>query len=443
MPHIDRRALAIGALGVALTANAAAQTQPAAFPDADATDPVRLGWMQGTQPPADKRIAFEDGSYFQFPRTRWSFSNWRNFIRSVSVTRGSGPVSRLPVVLRNDLDAVGFTPLSASAPMTWRQSLDANYTDAILVLHRGRVAYERYFGVTTPETQHVAFSATKSFVGLIGQILIAEGKLDSSQSVASLVPELAQSGFADATVQQVADMTTAIRFDENYTAPQSEIRRYSEAGRFRPRPENYKGPEGYYAFAATVAKDGVHGERFTYRTINTDVLAWMIARVEGKPFQQVLADRIWSRLGMEADAAITIDGVGTPFAGGGLMARLRDMARFGETMRLGGIVNGRRAFPAGAVAEIAAGGDTSKFPTTTYPALRGASYRAQWWVTHNAHSAYMARGVHGQGIYIDPRAEMVIARFGSHPIAGNAANDPITLPAYQAMAEALMLGKRA
>jgi CubicO group peptidase (beta-lactamase class C family) len=73
--------------------------------------------------------------------------------------------------------------------------------------------------------------------------------------------------------------------------------------------------------------------------------------------------------------------------------------------------------------------------------LPGASYRAQWWITHDPHGVYMARGIHGQGIYIDPTAEMVIARFASHPIAGNVANDPITLPAYQAMAAALM-GKR-
>jgi CubicO group peptidase (beta-lactamase class C family) len=61
-------------------------------------------------------------------------------------------------------------------------------------------------------------------------------------------------------------------------------------------------------------------------------------------------------------------------------------------------------------------------------------------LTHNAHGAYMARGVHGQGIYIDPKAEMVIARYASHPAAGNAANDPVTLPAYMALAKDLMAG---
>ena len=65
-----------------------------------------------------------------------------------------------------------------------------------------------------------------------------------------------------------------------------------------------------------------------------------------------------------------------------------------------------------------------------------------WWVTHNEHGAYMARGIHGQAIYIDPKAEMVIARFGSHPMAANGFNDPTSLPAYHALAKYLMANPR-
>ena len=96
--------------------------------------------------------------------------------------------------------------------------------------------------------------------------------------------------------------------------------------------------------------------------------------------------------------------------------------------------------PSSVVEDIARGGDPEKFKPAGYTTLPGASYRNQWWVTHNEHGAYMARGVHGQGIYIDPKAEMVIARYASHPMAGNAANDPVTLPAYMALAKALMAG---
>ena len=70
------------------------------------------------------------------------------------------------------------------------------------------------------------------------------------------------------------------------------------------------------------------------------------------------------------------------------------------------------------------------------PNLPGWSYRYQWWVSHDPHGVFMARGVHGQAIYVDPKAEMVIARFASHPLAGNVLLDPTSLPAYRAVATA-------
>jgi CubicO group peptidase (beta-lactamase class C family) len=94
--------------------------------------------------------------------------------------------------------------------------------------------------------------------------------------------------------------------------------------------------------------------------------------------------------------------------------------------------------PESVVDDIANGGDPKKFAPAGYLTLPGWSYRNQWWVSHNSHGAYMARGIHGQSIYIDPRAEMVIARYASHPAAGNVNNDPVTLPAFARLAELLM-----
>jgi CubicO group peptidase (beta-lactamase class C family) len=107
-------------------------------------------------------------------------------------------------------------------------------------------------------------------------------------------------------------------------------------------------------------------------------------------------------------------------------------------MRSRGHFNGRRIIPEAVVDSIAHGGDPTKFAPAGYTTLPGWSYRHQWWVSHNSHGAYMARGIHGQSIYIDPRAEMVIARYASHPAAGNVNNDPVTLPAFARLAETLM-----
>ena len=130
---------------------------------------------------------------------------------------------------------------------------------------------------------------------------------------------------------------------------------------------------------------------------------------------ELLSERIWSRMGAEQDGYMTVDGKGTPFAGGGLSAGLRDLGRVGQMMLDGGVINGTRLFPARVVGSVRQGGDRDAFARAGYATIPGGSYRSMWWVLHNAHGAYAARGVHGQTIYVDPTAEMVIVRLASHP----------------------------
>jgi CubicO group peptidase (beta-lactamase class C family) len=101
-----------------------------------------------------------------------------------------------------------------------------------------------------------------------------------------------------------------------------------------------------------------------------------------------------------------------------------------------GEINGERLFPAEVVEVIAEGGDPSKF--SGFPTIPNGSYTSQWWVFHNKHSAFAARGVHGQTIYVDPTADMVLVRLASFPRAQNGFIDPTSLPAYPAVAEYLM-----
>ncbi len=430
--------LAAGLAALAVSAGAADAT----YPDAAASDPATLGWMTGSPPPPDRTLRFDDGSYFRFPAMRWSVSNFRQLMPTVNVSRGLGAPSALPQALRKDIDTLSFTPLDAKTPMTWDASLAATYTDGILVLHRGRVVYERYFGVLKDDGQHGAMSVTKSVVGTLGAMLAAEGTLDANKPVADYVPELATSAFGNATVRQVLDMTTGLKFSEDYADPKAEVWAHAQAGNPLPKPKDYTGPRSYYEFLQTVQPEGRHGEGFGYKTVNSDVLGWVIARATGRTVAQLLSERIWRHLGAEQDAYFTVDSIGTPFAGGGLNTGLRDLARFGEMLRNDGRVKGRQIVPKAAVEDIRRGGDKAAFVKGGYPLLQGWSYRNMWWVTHNDHGAYMARGVHGQRIYIDPKAEMVIVRYASHPVAGNAANDPVTLPAFEALGRHLLAQRR-
>jgi hypothetical protein len=321
--------------------------------------------------------------------------------------------------------------------MTWAESLAVNHTDGIVVLHRGRIVYERYFGALRPELQHITFSVTKSFVGLMGAVLVHEDVLDAQSLVRSHLPELADSAFGNATLRQLLDMTTGLDYSENYADPAAQIHEHARAGGFLPRAPGYQGADSFYDFLKTVRPLGEHGRAFAYKTVNTDTLGWVIRRATGLHLAELISQRLWQPLGCEQEAFFAIDSHGTDFAGGGLNTTLRDLARLGEMMRLRGHFNGQQIVPEAVVDDIAAGADPTHFAQAGYALLPGWSYRNMWWVTHNAHRAFAARGVHGQLIHVDPVAEMVIARYASHPQAANVHLDPTSLPAWAALGEHL------
>jgi CubicO group peptidase (beta-lactamase class C family) len=437
--HLYRKLMGRLAMTVALGAGsivmAAAQTAPT-FPSAADSDPGRLGVMRGFPPQNDRVVRFGDGSASRFPGSRWAFSNIRQLGPTAAVWRGDGPVVPLPQA-PTELGAVAFTTLDGRS-MTFDEALAGTYADGILVLHRGRIVHERYFGALEAHKPHIGMSLTKSFVGTLAAILVAEGKLDAAAPVTRYIPELAGTAYGDATVRQVMDMLIGVAYSENYADPNAEIWMYARAGGMVPVPPGYQGPRTFYDFLTSLKKEGEHGQAFAYKTVNTEVLAWIIRRVSGQSLADLMSRTIWSKLGAEADAYFMVDSIGTESGGGGLNTTLRDLARFGEMMRNRGRFNGQQIVPAAVVEDIERGADKTQFAKAGYATLPGWSYRNMWWVSHNEHGAYMARGIHGQSIYIDPKAEMVIVRYASHPIAANAANDPITLPAYMAVANTLI-----
>ncbi len=394
--------------------------------DAIASDPVTMGWMQGFPPPPERQVLLRNADHWRFPQTRWAFSHYREILPTARVAgRHTAPIPR---AIDPALGGLTFTPQGRDTPITLDQALRETYADGVLIVHQGKVVYEGWYGVTGPETRHIAFSVTKSFLGTLAAMLVAEGRLDPAAPVASYVPELAQSGFADATVAQVMDMTTAIDFSEEYADPHSGIGGYSRAGGFVPTGPDYAGPRDLWSFLTTIGAAGAHGQAFTYRTCNTDVLNWIVTRVTGQSFTANLAQRLWQPLGL-GDADMLVDPAGTPFAGGGLCLRLEDLARFGEALRL----DGQGVIQPEAVAAIRRGGRPDQFETARYPALPGWSYGTQWWHSHGADGGFAARGIHGQALWIAPQAELTIARFASHPVATNAGNDPISVPLWQAL----------
>ena len=405
---------------------------------ASESDPNYLGWMVGFPPPADKIVGQPDSNYFSFPKMRWTVCHFRELLPTKQVSRGLGAPVPLVRALDPTIDDVTFTPSGGGKLMTWEQSLAVNYTDGILIMHEGRVVYERYFGCLNESGKHGVMSMTKSLTGLLAEILVVEGDLDDNALVSSIVPELADGAFGSATVRQVMDMTTALVYSEDYSDPEADVWIYNRAANPLPKPADYDGPRSYYEYLQTVRQAGPHGKAFAYKTINTDALGWIISRVSSKSVTELLSERIWSRMGAEQDGYFTVDSIGTPFAGGGLSAGLRDMGRIGQLLLNDGVINGKRLFPAQVVKNIRAGASKEAFAKAGYLTIPGGAYRSMWWIFNNDHGAFAARGVHGQTVYIDPKADMVIVRFASHPAAKNAVIDPTSLPAYQAVADHLL-----
>jgi CubicO group peptidase (beta-lactamase class C family) len=409
------------------------------YPDGNASDPIALGLMRGSPPPPAQRIRFEDDRYLEFPHIRWSLSHMRELVPTVAVWRGGGAPSDLRVVDRSGeakIDALEFEDLSGRR-QTWVESLAQTYTDGIIVLHRGARVYERYFGALQPHRPHACFSITKSYAATLAATLIHERVLDEDKPVPYYVPEMARSAYQDATLREVLDMQVGVQYSELYSDPEADIWHYSRAGGLRTRPSDYAGPTNYYDYLVTLRKEGEHGAAFAYKTINTEVLCWIMTRVTGVPLAEMLSERIWSRIGCEEDGYIAVDSIGVAMGGGGMSASLRDMCRFGELMRCEGAWHGNQVLPAAVVADIRRGSDPAKFAMAGYTLLPGYSYRNMWWVSHDALGVFEGRGIHGQRLYIAPEAEVVIARFASHPIASSAANDTLTMPAFAALARVL------
>ncbi|MBL0123046.1 MAG: serine hydrolase [Betaproteobacteria bacterium] len=281
-------------LALFLTCATLAQPLTAAPP----LDPARL--MQGFPPPPTYQVNI--ANWQAYPQKIWAFQHVRELFPTRLLPH-TGPVQPLPHALKT-LDELVVSAKGESR-MTWPEMLKVTHTDAIVVLYHGRIIYERYFNNMAPESRHLLFSATKSMAGLMAATLVSEGKLDENAKVSDIIPELAESAWADATVRQVMDMTDGVAFSENYTDPKSDIYRYAAAMGWAPQFKNPTDPDGILPMLATLkAQRDERGSVFRYHSPATDVAAWLAMRAAGQSLTAWLTDRLWSKLSARKPMAI-------------------------------------------------------------------------------------------------------------------------------------------
>jgi CubicO group peptidase (beta-lactamase class C family) len=394
-------------------------------PSRPATDDV-LGLMHGAPPfPAERLVTLEN--WQDPPFNRWGFLHVRDLIPTARIPHGDGRTWRLPSAER---DLSDVTVRAGRRRVSLDRFLEETYTDGFLVLHNGQVVTERYFNGLTQDTTHLLMSVSKSVTSTVVGVLVGRGALSPSDPVTRHVPELAATSFEECTVRHLLDMRAGTRFDEDYTNLDADVRVYEQVYLWRPRTRPDLPPDATSYFA-TLENARPHGGAFEYRSILTDVLAWVAERAGGARLPELLSELLWEPMGAEFDAEITVDAHGNAMADGGVCCTLRDLARFGLLMARGGRRARSHIVPdawirdtltpdADSVAAFAGDPDAATLPG-------GAYYRNQWWVANRSRPTYYGSGINGQMVLIDGPTDVVVAKLSTWP---EAYTDDFFLPSF-------------
>jgi CubicO group peptidase (beta-lactamase class C family) len=341
----------------------------------------------------------------------------------VAVVRRGGPVAPLaeepdPAIGRYVVDK------DASPPLTLEQALDRGPFDGFVVLHRGRIVYERYPRMRASD-RHLMFSVTKAFVGMAVALLEDRGLVRLDRPTAEYVPELAGSAWAAIPVRDVLEMASGIEAGESAADPYSDPanKHYQLEASLGMLPKTATmgeevQAEETYRYLRTLRAVQPPGQRWEYCSANTAVLAWLVERVSGRTLADFLSEEVWSRMGAEADAQIMVNRNGTAIAHAGLSSTLRDLARFGALLAS----PGRPVF-SDAVRQRIADPGRPQILAPGHPAwLHHVAYQ---WDAVTDKGDFWKGGFGDQLLFVAPRKEVVIAYFGT-----NAALDskPFLLP---------------
>lgn len=312
--------------------------------------------------------------------------------------------------------------------------LDATATRGLVVLRGGRIVAERYLNGYDGASPHILFSVSKSLTGALTGILVDQGQLDPDSPVVRYIPEVSNSAYGDCTVRHVLDMTVSSSFSEAYLDKSGEFARYRRAMLWNP-VEPGEDPGTLHDFLASLRPaPETHGRVFRYLSPNSDLLGWLVERASGQAFANLFSDLIWKPMGAEAGAYVTVDAIGSPRTAGGICALLRDLARFGDMMRLGG--NG--IIPSGWVEDIRSGGDSEPWKKGEfYHLFPTGRYRSQWYQTGSPSGVFCAIGIHGQWLWVDPQREVVIANVSAQKDPVDEDIDLTLIRAFEAIAQAV------
>jgi CubicO group peptidase (beta-lactamase class C family) len=314
-------------------------------------------------------------------------------------------------------------PLNAGTPLGGdAAALDAYFADqrlaGLIVLQDGAVRYERYGLGFNAEGRWTSFSVAKSFTSTLVGAAIRDGHIASlSDPVTRYIPELVGSGYDGVTVAQLLAMSSGVRWNEDYTDPNSDVALFN-----MQQPEG--GLDPVTAYMRRLPRAHEPGTRWNYNTGETNLIGVLVERATGRSLNDYLAEKVWQTVGMEAEATWILNAGGQEISGCCLQMRLRDYARFGQFVLNDGVTaNGQRIVPEGWFA--AAGTKQAEIGRP------GFGYGYQWWTYDDG--TFAAQGIFGQGIFIDPARKLVIVGVGNWPTATDQRRAMLRIGFYRAV----------
>jgi len=338
----------------------------------------------------------------------WSQQHMAELFPARTISKAE-EISEFPAYPRN-FDAIKVR--LGEAEVSFDEFLSRNHTQGIVVVHHGAIVYERYFGEAHEATRFTTWSVGKSFTSTLVGIAIKDGLIGSvDDPLTTYIPELIGTAYDGVSIKQALQMSSGVAFSEVYEGDvEADIMTFMGASLLsNTEPANET--------AASFPRDVEPGTTFNYNTAETQILGWLVKSATGKDPSLYLQEKIWKKLGMSHDATWLLDRWGKDgmeMTGCCLNAALRDWARFGQLFLHDGTVDGERILQQGWVQEATTpDADHLKFGDEKRRVETG--YQYQWWA--HSEGRYSANGVHGQFIYVDPSADLVIVKASTWPNA--------------------------
>lgn len=308
-------------------------------------------------------------------------------------------LDRLPVLAKARAVPASGTPrpLPPGPPLKLALDVDAymagQRSAGLIVLHDGKLRLERYGLGFDAAGRWTSFSVAKSMTSTLVGAALRDGHIRSmDDKVSDYIPQMKGSAYDDVSIRQLLTMTSGVRWNEDYGDPNSDVARFNNH-----QPE--EGVEALVSYLRRLPREVPAGTRWHYSTGETNLVGILVGQATGRPLAEYLSEKVWKPAGMEQQATWILSRTGKEISGCCIQAAVRDFARYGLFVLEGARVDGKGIVPEGWLGEA-----TGTRVPTDQP---GRGYGYQWWTYDDG--TFEARGIFGQGIFIDPKRKLVIA----------------------------------